>query len=79
MQLESETGKVYLNYLAKNVNIVAGGTGTVEVLVDGVVVDTVMTSEERLYEVVAGEIAGQHDLELRVTGKGFQLYTFTFG
>lgn len=81
MRLESETGKIYLNYDAKNVNIVAGSDEetTVEVWVDGALTQTISVSEERLYEIVSGAEYARHDLELRVSGDGFRMYTFTFG
>ena len=89
MELESDTGKVLLKYSAKAVNIVASSDSTIEVYVDGKlvdenagddVVDGVATiGEERLYTVVFNDVYAQHDLELRISGKGFRIYTFTFG
>ncbi|MBI4145568.1 thioredoxin family protein [Candidatus Woesearchaeota archaeon] len=91
MQLEIGTGKVYLTYNAKSVNIVASSDAgsTVEVLVDGVLVDanagsdvvdgSVSVADERLYNVVMSDDYEPHELELRISGKGFRIYTFTFG
>jgi len=81
MRLESATGTVHLNYDAKTVNIVAGAEpgSTIEVYVDGTLTQTLAIDEERLYEVIAGDAYGQHRLELRISGSGFRIYTFTFG
>ena len=39
----------------------------------------VQVSAERLYSLVFGQDYGEHILEIDVDGKGFKLYTFTFG
>lgn len=89
MQLESDTGKIYLAYNAKSVNIVASSDAgsTVAILVDGQPVSTggdvvdgkVSVSDERLYNVIMNDDYEPHELELRISGKGFRIYTFTFG
>lgn len=90
MELGNQTGKIVLNYSAKAVNIVAGGTGTVHVVEDGkplaegagkdVAEDGSLEIDgQRLYNLVSHERYGQHTLTIDVTGEGFQIYTFTFG
>jgi thiol-disulfide isomerase/thioredoxin len=39
----------------------------------------IVISNSRLYNVVSGPDYSRHTLELRVTGRGFRIYTFTFG
>ncbi|MEM3086635.1 MAG: thioredoxin family protein [Halobacteria archaeon] len=90
-ELVSGAGRVLLNYSAKSVNIVAGGNGTVEVLLNGrpvpaesrgrdVAADGSATvAAETLYNLVSAPDYGARALELRVSGAGFRLYTFTFG
>lgn len=89
-ELISDTGKVVLSYGAKVVNIVAAGDSKLTIKLDGEVLGSasygndahdgmVNVSEERLYSLVSAEDYGKHVIEIDVTGKGFRLYTFTFG
>lgn len=90
MKLQSNGGKIVLPYYAKDVNIVAAGTGdAVQVLIDGNPVgpsdagsdlqnSTVSVSENRLYNIIASQQAGPHVITL-VAKQGFQIFTFTFG
>lgn len=94
MELQSETGRVVLSYSAKAVNIVAGGssgsvlyisedgsslTGSssrgVDVSEDG----TIAIDGQKLYNLAMHENYGKHQLVINVKGKGFGIYTFTFG
>lgn len=94
MELASENGKVVLLYKAKSLNIVAGNPAQLSVRLDenplspeqrGEDVSIlngkgiVEVEEEKLYNVVAAPDYDPHLIEILVTGKGFQLYTFTFG
>lgn len=79
MELVSEYGGVALMYTAKNVNIVAANPAEVSIIVDDLPPQMLSTNEEKLYEVVRGEDYGTHTLVLDIYGKGFRLYTFTFG
>lgn len=90
MELVSDTGKVVLDYNAKAVNIVAAGDSTLAIKLDKALIDSssygkdvngakVQVSAERLYSLVFGQDYGEHMLEIDVEGKGFKLYTFTFG
>ena len=90
MQLVNYTGKVVLQYSAKSVNIVAGGTGKVYVSQDGGALagnrgsdvgrDGSFTIDgHRLYNVVNNSGYEMHTVTLDILGPGFQIYTFTFG
>lgn len=79
MELSSDEGMVILPYTAKQVNIVASGPAVVDVLVDGASLEPTNIEGETLYTVVSGTEYGTHTLTLDVKGKGFRIYTFTFG
>ncbi|MDP3742251.1 MAG: redoxin domain-containing protein [Candidatus Micrarchaeota archaeon] len=94
MELVSDTGKVVLIFQAKNLNIVAGGNATLEILLDEVQLQqnstgfdaqvvnntaTVHTGNERLYSLVNKDTYKPQKITIDVAGKGFKLYTFTFG
>ena len=91
MELQSDVGRIVLSYSAKAVNIVAGGNGELHILEDNSPSDNISrgtdVSEDgiikidgqRLYNVVAHEDYGTHQITIEVAGRGFQIYTFTFG
>jgi thiol-disulfide isomerase/thioredoxin len=91
MELQSEVGRIVLSYSAKAVNIVAGGSGELHILEDNSKLDerssgtdisedgTVKIDGQRLYNIVGHEQYGNHDIAIEVVGRGFQIYTFTFG
>jgi hypothetical protein len=90
MELVSDEGDVVLLYSAKDVNIVAGKKSLLEVYVDGKIVDEinkgsdvverkVSVDENRLYNLVSAQDYGAHLVQIKVKGKGSQIYTFTFG
>jgi thiol-disulfide isomerase/thioredoxin len=92
MELQSEVGHIVLSYSAKAVNIVAGGSGKLRILEDnnshqddssrGMDVSedsTVKINGQRLYNVVMQKEYGSHQIAIDVAGRGFQIYTFTFG
>ncbi len=92
VELQSDTGHIILNYSAKSVNLVAGGTGQGIVYEDKSLLshnskgaDTQNDSKftidyPRLYNIVNHQsYDGVHSIVIDVKGKGFQAYTFTFG
>ncbi|HJU33538.1 MAG TPA: thioredoxin family protein [Nitrososphaera sp.] len=91
MELQSEVGRIMISYSAKAVNIVAGGRGQLHILEDNSPIDksssgtdvsengVVKIDGQRLYNVIAHTGYGNHQLAVEVAGKGFQIYTFTFG
>jgi len=89
MELAGDTGRIVLVYSARAANIVAGGQGTLQISEDGSgmtekgsdVSDQgqVTIDGQRLYNLSFHEGYGEHTLVIDVSGKGFQIYTFTFG
>ena len=92
MELQSEVGRIVLLYSAKAINIVAGGKGELRILEDnnsplndnfrGTDVSedgTVKINGQRLYNIVGHEEYGNYQIVIEVVGRGFQIYTFTFG
>ena len=91
MELVSETGTIKLLYNAKEVNIVTENQGEIEILLDEeplpaeyagadiVEKSNLTVSEPDLYNIINSDDSSSHVLELKVKGKGFQIFTFTFG
>ena len=91
MELRSQVGRILLPYSAKAVNMVAGGSGELNILEDNSKLNdssrgtdisedgTVKIDGQRLYNIVGHEQYGNHNIAIEVVGKGFQIYTFTFG
>ncbi|MBD0299272.1 MAG: thiol-disulfide isomerase, partial [Nitrososphaera sp.] len=92
MELQSEVGRIVLSYSAKAVNIVAGGKGELHILEGSSSIDdnssgmdisedgTVKIDGQRLYNIVEHkEYGSNHLITIEVAGRGFQIYTFTFG
>jgi Thioredoxin like C-terminal domain len=92
MELESNTGRIILTYYAKDVNIVAGGhgqegivteDGTSKISNDSLGKDLpdgkFVLDGQRLYNLAIHKNYGAHSIIINLSGKGFQLYTFTFG
>jgi thiol-disulfide isomerase/thioredoxin len=89
--LQSDSGRIMLIYSAKAANIVAGGHGQVQVSEDGASVTAksrgsdvsedgqLVINNQRLYNIAKHEQYGEHTLVLDIKGRGFQIYTFTFG
>lgn len=91
MELVSETGTIKLLYNAKEVNIVTENDGELEIFLDGdplpteyagkdiTTVNTLQVTEPGLYNIINSESSASHLMEIKVTGEGFQIFTFTFG
>ncbi|MGI9567535.1 MAG: redoxin family protein [Nitrosopumilus sp.] len=91
MELISETGTIQLLYNAKEVNIVTDKEAKLEIFLDGVPIpsrylgsdiksESILTvSEPNLYNIVSADDSSSHVMEIKVKGKGFQIFTFTFG
>jgi hypothetical protein len=91
MELQSETGHIALVYSAKSVNMVAGGKGEVTIAEDGSIPvgkhrgadlsegGKFTIDGERLYNLSTHDDYGTHFIVIDIKGKGFQVYTFTFG
>jgi thiol-disulfide isomerase/thioredoxin len=91
MELQGEEGRIVLSYSAKAVNIVAGGTGDLRISEDGSnLTDSsrgldfsengmAAVNGQKLYNLAMHEEYGKHQIVIDVKGKGFEIYTFTFG
>jgi len=91
MELISETGSIKLLYNAKEVNIVTESSAELEIFLDGEpippeysgkdIVDNyiLQVTEPGLYNIINSDMSSTHLIEIKVKGKGFQIFTFTFG
>jgi thiol-disulfide isomerase/thioredoxin len=91
MELQGDTGRVVLSYSARAVNIVAGGAGELQISEDGAVLagagrgtdvsddGTVTIDGQKLYNIAMHDGYGSREVVIDVSGKGFEIYTFTFG
>ena len=93
MELAGTNGSILLGYSSKSVYIVAGGKGQLNVKVDGKDNNISNTSKgndlnaegmliidgQRLYNIANDKNYGNHAIEINAIGKGFKIYTFTFG
>ena len=87
-ELVNDNGRIILYYKAKNVNIVAGSAGNtasgknsskIIVSVDGKNPRELAIRGFDIYRIVEGKDYEPHVLELDISGRGFMIYTFTFG
>ena len=92
VELQSDSGRILLNYSSNSVNLVAGGKGQGIVHEDNALlsnyskgVDTISDSQfvidyPRLYNIVNHQSYGDFRLlTIDAKGKGFQAFAFTFG
>ena len=76
--LRSDTGEVRMRFLGGEINLVLGGEGKVVVLIDGEEVKAFTIDHDDLYNLFTGDY-GEHELVLKIEGKGVEAYAFTFG
>jgi thioredoxin family protein len=69
---------IELNYRAKNVYLVAGGTGTVTVMRNGQPTTVPISGPPTSHQIVAGAQVAPATLEVRAS-QGVQLFSFTYG
>jgi len=91
MELVSDTGTIKLRYNAKQVNIVTENVAELKIFLDGEPIpakysgeditsgNMLIVSEPDLYNVISSENSSSHLMEIQIEGKGFQIFTFTFG
>ena len=91
MELTSEVGSIKLLYNAKEVNIVTENRAELEILLDGKPLpreysgkdisdgNLLHVTEAGLYNIITSDSSASHLIEINVKGKGFQIFTFTFG
>ncbi|MBT5201098.1 MAG: redoxin domain-containing protein [Thaumarchaeota archaeon] len=91
MELISDSGTIKLLYNAKEVNIVTDSTAELEIFLDGeplseqyvgkdISINNILkVSEPDIYNIINSETSSSHIMEIKIKGKGFQMFTFTFG
>jgi len=91
MELVSNTGTIKLLYQAKELNIVTDNVAILEIFLDGEAIPAeylghdissgsrLIVSEPDLYNIISSENSSSHLMEIQIKGKGFQIFTFTFG
>ena len=91
MELISEEGIIRLQYSAKEVNIVTENSAEITILVDGkpvaakhigtdVTADGMLLADKAgLYNIINSDTSTTGEIELKISGKGFHIFTFTFG
>ncbi len=82
-ELTSESGEIRMQFRGGEMNLVLGladGAKSVEgeIIVDGTASKTITISMHDLYNLFKGDY-GQHDVILKLKGKGVQAFAFTFG
>ena len=91
MKLVSENGSIKLLYNAKEVNVVTDNDAELEIFLDGEPLSSayagkditsgnkLTVSEAGLYNIINSATSSSHTMEIKVDGKDFQIFTFTFG
>jgi len=74
----SDDAAIRLNYSAKDVYAVVGGTGTLTVTRDQKTTTTPISGPPTLHQIVSDDAAHRDQLDMQVT-KGLQVFSFTFG
>lgn len=80
--LQSEEGVIGIAFSANKVNLVIDteSGATAEIWLDGVKIDDIVFDKADLYVLVdLGDDYGEHILEIRIKGRGFSAFAFTFG
>jgi cytochrome c biogenesis protein CcdA/thiol-disulfide isomerase/thioredoxin len=75
---DGDNAAIKLNYQAKNVYIVAGGTGTLTVTRNGKPTTVQISGPPTSHQIVAGDRVVPGTLEVRPT-KGLQIFSLTYG
>jgi cytochrome c biogenesis protein CcdA/thiol-disulfide isomerase/thioredoxin len=75
---DGEDSAIKLNYHAKNVYLVVGGTGTVTVVRDGKSATLSVSGPPTVHQIVVGDRVAPGTLEVRPS-KGLQVFSFTYG
>ena len=91
MELTESTGSIKMSFNAKEVNIVTENNAQLEIFLDGVELtkkfagsdisfgNKIDVSNAGMYNIISTENSISHEMEIIVDGKGFQIFTFTFG
>jgi cytochrome c biogenesis protein CcdA/thiol-disulfide isomerase/thioredoxin len=75
---DSDTSSIKLNYYAKNIYIVIGGTGNLTVTRDGKTTMVPVSGPPTSHQIVAGNDVTRGLLDVR-SSKGLQVFSFTYG
>ncbi|MGO9035814.1 cytochrome c biogenesis protein DipZ [Mycobacterium sp.] len=75
---DSDTSSIELNYHAKNVYIVVGGTGSLTVTRDGKTTTVPISGPPTSHQIATGNDMARGLLDVR-SSKGLQVFSFTFG
>jgi cytochrome c biogenesis protein CcdA/thiol-disulfide isomerase/thioredoxin len=75
---QSGGAAIRLNYRARNVYLVVGGTGTVRVTRDGVATELTVSGPPNMRQIVADDNDGAGTVEVSLS-EGLQAYSFTYG
>jgi len=75
---DSDTSSIELNYHAKNVYIVVGGTGSLTVTRDGKTTTVPISGPPTSHQIATGNGMARGLLDVR-SSKGLQVFSFTFG
>jgi thiol-disulfide isomerase/thioredoxin len=91
MKLVSDSGRIFLPFIAKEVNIVTEGEADLEIFLDSEIISAEIAGDDvgtmgrlhthhpGLYKIVTTDESNQHFLEILVKDPGFEIFTFTFG
>lgn len=75
---QSDGAAIKLNYHARNVYLVVGGTGTVRVTRDGVTTELAVSGPPNMRQIIADDNDGAGTVEVAFD-EGLQAYSFTYG
>ena len=75
---EDDDDTIALNYHARNVYLVVGGTGTLTVTKDGEAKRISVTGPPNMHQIVSDDTGGNGHLEVGLS-RGLQAYSFTYG
>ena len=91
MELTKSTGLIKVSFDAKEVNIVTKNNAQLKIYLDGVPLtkkhagsdiifgNKMDVSNAGMYNIIKSETRISHTIEIVIEGKGFQVFTFTFG
>ena len=91
MELTEASGSIKVLFDAKEVNIVTENNAQLEIFLDGVPLtkehagldikfeNKMDVSNAGMYNIINTETSISHIMEIKIEGKGFQAFTFTFG
>jgi cytochrome c biogenesis protein CcdA/thiol-disulfide isomerase/thioredoxin len=75
---QDDNDTIALNYRARNVYLVVGGTGTLTVTRDGEATRISITGPPNMHQIVSDDTGGNGHIEVGLS-RGLQAYSFTYG